>query len=404
MKRLFAWILTLAILMAIIPQITASENPFADVSETDYYYNAVLWAVENGITNGMSATKFAPNASCTRGQIVTFLWRANGSPEPLTTENPFVDVKEGAYYYKAVLWAVENGITSGMSETTFEPDTVCTRAQASTFLWRANGKLNCANAENPFTDVAEGAYYYDAVLWAVENGITNGVSATEFAPDAQCTRGQIVTFLYRAENTEKVSPYVKVLQEAIGRSAGMFAEGILYDVDGNGVQELILLQMVYTDEPGYGIPYMSYSVYTINDDQAIALIDDESLYGAAGGAQGWVGVVEIEGKFYFAAWNQGGDIETTFGEWDIYSVEGARIELTTQVTYRIEDGNNSATINGEDVDLVAYRRKMDSKMVRRNVTLPNWLNLEAEKAQINVSKVLQEALMTRLGVTLKMKK
>ncbi len=331
-----------------------AENPFADISETDYYYDAVLWAVENGVTNGISATEFAPNENCTRGQIVTFLWRANGSEEPTTTENPFTDVKESDYYYKAVLWAVENGITNGMSETTFEPDSTCTRAQAATFLWRAHGCQTKQNQTNPFVDVQPTDYYYDAVAWAVENGITNGVSATEFAPDADCTRGQIVTFLHRAAERAKQSPYVKVIQEAIESSEGVFAEGMLYDIDGNGVQELILMQMVYTDDSGYGIPYMSYSVYTINDNQAIALLEDESLYVAAGGAQGWVGILKIDDEIYFGAWNQGGDIETTFGSWNIYSVDGSQIELNTQVTYRIEDESGSATINGENVDLVSY--------------------------------------------------
>lgn len=176
----------------------ADANPFVDVKESDYFAAPVAWAVENGITNGVSATEFAPGASCTRGQIVTFLWRSHGCPEPSSNNNPFIDIKADAYYYKAVLWAVENGITSGMSETTFAPESTCTRAQAATFIWRTNGKPIAANQEHPFTDIFTGDYYYDAVLWAVENGITNGFSATEFAPNNNCTRAQIVTFLYRA--------------------------------------------------------------------------------------------------------------------------------------------------------------------------------------------------------------
>ena len=179
------------------PDIPA-ENPFADVTENDYFADSVAWAVENAITNGMSATEFAPEASCTRGQIVTFLWRAQGCPEPKSNAKPFTDIKSDAYYCKAVLWAVENGITSGMSATTFEPETTCTRAQAATFIWRANGKPIAENKEHPFADIVAGEYYYEAVLWAVENEITNGFSATEFAPANNCTRAQIVTFLYRA--------------------------------------------------------------------------------------------------------------------------------------------------------------------------------------------------------------
>ena len=173
------------------------DNPFTDVPAEQYYYAPVLWAVENGITTGMSETSFAPDATCTRGQIVTFLWRANGSPEPKSSTNPFSDVTESDYYYKAVLWAVEKGITTGTSATTFSPDSGCTRGQVATFLWRAQGQP-APGGSNIFTDIASGAYYYDAVLWAVENGITNGMGNGTFAPEATCTRGQIVTFLYRA--------------------------------------------------------------------------------------------------------------------------------------------------------------------------------------------------------------
>jgi uncharacterized repeat protein (TIGR02543 family) len=171
-------------------------NYFVDVFASDYYYDAVLWAVENGITNGTSATTFSPDAVCTRAQVVTFLWRAAGSPEPVSTVMPFTDVAADAYYYKAVLWAVENGITNGTGANTFSPDADCTRGQIVTFLWRSQGSEN-ASGYNPFVDVADGAYYEDAVLWAVDEAITNGTGADTFSPDADCTRGQIVTFLYR---------------------------------------------------------------------------------------------------------------------------------------------------------------------------------------------------------------
>ncbi len=171
-------------------------NYFVDVFASDYYYDAVLWAVENDITNGTSATTFSPNAVCTRAQVVTFLWRAAGEPAAKSTDMPFTDVAEGSYYYDAVLWAVENGITNGTSATTFSPDADCTRGQIVTFLWRSQGSED-ASANNPFVDVTDDAYYTEAVLWAVENDITNGTGATTFSPDADCTRGQIVTFLYR---------------------------------------------------------------------------------------------------------------------------------------------------------------------------------------------------------------
>ena len=173
-----------------------SQKGFNDVKPGDYFYDAVNWAVEKGITTGTSATTFSPNASCTRAQIVTFLWRASGSPEPKTASNPFTDVAANAYYCKAVLWAVENGITTGTSATTFSPDAPCTRAQGVTFLWRANGS-KAASAAASFTDVASDAYYAPAVAWAAEQNVTGGVGNGLFSPNTTCTRAQIVSMLYR---------------------------------------------------------------------------------------------------------------------------------------------------------------------------------------------------------------
>ena len=173
-----------------------SQNGFVDVKPGDYFYDAVNWAVGKGVTSGTSATTFSPNASCTRAQIVTFLWRASGSPEPKAASNPFTDVAADAYYAKAVLWAVENGITKGTSDTTFSPNASCTRAQGVTFLWRANG-APAASAAASFTDVAADAYYAPAVAWAAEKNVVGGVGNGLFAPNAVCTRAQIVSMLYR---------------------------------------------------------------------------------------------------------------------------------------------------------------------------------------------------------------
>lgn len=170
---------------------------FQDVTADTYYYDAVLWAVEHGITTGVTATTFNPNGVCTRAQIVAFLWRANGSPVPQTGVNPFTDVSPDAYYYDAVLWAVEEGITSGTTATSFSPNSGCTRAQAATFLWRSVG-FPADTSSSSFTDVADNAYYADAVKWAVANGVTLGTTASTFSPHSGCTRAQIVTFLYRA--------------------------------------------------------------------------------------------------------------------------------------------------------------------------------------------------------------
>ena len=175
---------------------TEPENPFTDISKSDYFYDAVLWAADKGITSGVTDTLFAPNSSCTRAQMVTFLWRANGAPV-VDDAMSFTDVPADAYYADAVRWAVSKGITSGTSATTFAPDMTVTRAQTVTFLYRAAGTP--AVSGGSFADVDANAYYADAVAWAVSEGITSGTSATTFSPDAACTRGQIVTFLYRAQ-------------------------------------------------------------------------------------------------------------------------------------------------------------------------------------------------------------
>ena len=180
----------------------ANGNPqtrvFVDVATGSYYEDAVDWAVGNGITQGTDATHFSPDGICTRAQAVTFLWRAAGSPKPETRTMPFADVPAGSYYYDAVLWAVENGIAKGTSDTTFSPNMTCTRAQIVAFLWRSE-KSPAAGTANPFADVKSTAYYADAVLWAVKENITRGTTNTTFSPDADCTRAQIVTFLWRCK-------------------------------------------------------------------------------------------------------------------------------------------------------------------------------------------------------------
>ncbi len=163
----------------------------------NWAHNPIDWAVVNKITNGMTDTTFVPNGTITRGQAVTFLWRAAGKPAPEKTETPFTDLVEGAFYYDAVLWAVEKGITNGMTATTFNPGGSCTRGQIVTFLYRFAGSPEVETADSPFTDLKADAFYTVPVAWAVAGNITNGLSATTFGPDATCTRAQVVTFLYR---------------------------------------------------------------------------------------------------------------------------------------------------------------------------------------------------------------
>lgn len=178
----------------------ATQNPFLDVKQGDYYYDAVQWAVGKKITSGTSATTFTPDGICTRAQTVTFLWRSQGSPKAADAENPFTDVSKDAYYYDAVLWAVEQGITNGTSAITFSPDATVTRGQTAAFLWRVAKQPQVDQTANPFADVTQDAYYYNAVLWAVAKEITNGTSSTTFSPDQGCTRAQIVTFLWRTNS------------------------------------------------------------------------------------------------------------------------------------------------------------------------------------------------------------
>lgn len=178
----------------------ATQNPFVDVKQGDYYYDAVQWAVGKKITSGTSATTFTPDGICTRAQTVTFLWRSQGSPKAAGAENPFTDVSKDAYYYDAVLWAVAQGITNGTSATTFSPDATVTRGQTAAFLWRVAKQPQADQTANPFADVTQDAYYYNAVLWAVAKEITNGTSSTTFSPDQGCTRAQIVTFLWRTNS------------------------------------------------------------------------------------------------------------------------------------------------------------------------------------------------------------
>ncbi|MBO4418471.1 MAG: S-layer homology domain-containing protein, partial [Oscillospiraceae bacterium] len=176
-------------------------NPFEDVRESDYFFNPVMWALDESVTGGVNATHFGPKMSCTREQIVTFLWAAAGRPEPETEESPFSDVNSSHYFIKAVLWAVENGVTGGVGGGRFGVGQACTRVEAMTFLWRAKGSPEPETTENPFSDVASDQYYYKPVLWAVENGVTGGVGGGRFGVKQICSRGEIITFLYKAFST-----------------------------------------------------------------------------------------------------------------------------------------------------------------------------------------------------------
>ena len=203
MKKLTALILSLVLIAGCLPlSVSAASAPFADVYMGEYYYNAVQWAAEKGIVNGMTETTFEPETPCTRGQAVTMLWRHAGSPAPASGSCPFTDVAAGQYYENAVRWAAEKGIVRGMTEHTFEPEALCTRGQIALLLWRAEEAPAPASAGH-FTDVPADACYADAVRWAEEKHIAFGMTETTFEPETPCTRGQIATFLYRSTGSAR---------------------------------------------------------------------------------------------------------------------------------------------------------------------------------------------------------
>ncbi len=194
------------------------DNPFLDVTEERFYYDSVMWAVEQDITNGITESTFEPLTVCNRAQVVTFLWRAAGSPKPTSTVSPFSDVPMGTWYTDAVLWAVENGITNGMGDGTFGVELPCNRAQVVTFLHRAEGKPAPTTTQHTFTDLPAESWYTEAVLWAVENGVTTGATATTFDPNGQCMRAVVVTFLYRTAQLPEAEPLVSDARYALLRA------------------------------------------------------------------------------------------------------------------------------------------------------------------------------------------
>lgn len=201
MKRTLSIVLALILLMGCMAgAVSAAGTSFTDVKEGDYFHDPVQWAVENGITSGIGDNRFGPSNPCTRAQVVTFLWRAAGSPNPNSSANPFADVSTGDYFYTPVLWAVENGITAGVSANSFGPSQTCTRGQIVTFLWKFKNAPTPNNTSVQFSDVDVSAYYAKPVAWAVENGVTAGVGDGKFGPNQTCTRGQVMTFLYKAKD------------------------------------------------------------------------------------------------------------------------------------------------------------------------------------------------------------
>ena len=296
-KRLFSVLLVIAMAVALFV-VPASAAEFKDVKTTDYFYPAVQWAVKNGITAGTTATTFGPEDSCTRAQVMTFLWRSNSSPKE-EFSNPFNDVRSTDWYYRPIMWAVSKGITAGTSVNTFGPTEKCTRAQVMTFLWRNAGSPTVAGGTN-FRDVAKDAYYAPAVQWAVARGITAGTTTTKFSPDAVCTRAQVVTFLYRYTGGKDIeqpvndhSAYDAVIDNTVKylkkqnydpnyvadnphlRNAVGKADKVGYylvDLDGDGWDELLIGDIGTLDrKTDIADRFYSYFwiLYTIKDGYAV---------------------------------------------------------------------------------------------------------------------------------------
>lgn len=352
-----------------------------DVEPTDYFYQPVQWALESGITTGAGKDLFRPEDSCTRGQVVTFLWRAAGSPEPETTESSFTDISRGDYYYKAILWAVEQGITTGVSKGRFAPKAICTRGQVVTFLWRAQGKPLSASETGTFIDVPANSYYAQAVSWAVEQGITNGVGEDRFGPGGLCTRGQIVTFLWRTAGEpgqeSGLEPYYDFIREQISASdeciGGEFVTGQVWDLDGNGIKELILW---YYDENHL---FAMGDVYTIRNGAVEPLLQRSRICAMVGGNMSECGVTEIHGDLYFftlARYYEPIGYEGYAGAeswkfvWNLFSLRNGEMIHVTDVEYQWVEafGGGSttiipeetyATVDGERITAEEYKQWLE---------------------------------------------
>lgn len=353
--------LLLCTLMLLSAFTTVASAAFVDVKESDYYYDAVKWALEKGITTGTSDTTFSPKADCSRAQAVTFLWRAAGSPTPTLTKTNFTDINKDAYYYTAVLWALENNITTGTSATTFAPTMKCSRAQIVTFLWRTMG-APVIDGPAPFTDVSIDAFYRNAVLWAVNNDITTGTGGGYFSPTKTCSRAQIVTFLYRCFNNEAselkivVQPkdhYMRGSQEEVtfsitieGGAPNYYYEWVVlyengpyttlhgatsdtedeftveitdYDFDNfNSTKELIVYCNV-TDIEGTEITSNRVSVYAKEHYPHLTVVSDLEDYYMKTSQEEATFTVEVDGGFapYSYTWTVLCDGEVTYTENDL---------------------------------------------------------------------------------------
>lgn len=280
---LFSLLLTLTPIACALPEST--YNPFADIDPSAYYADAVVWAYENGITAGTTDTTFSPSSACTRGQVMTFLWRAMGRPEPAAQSNPFEDVKSSDYYYKPILWAYESGVTAGSTDTTFSPNDTCTNGHVVTFLWRANGRP-AAGGTSYLADSFPRDYYTDAIAWADSSGLLAD-TGTDYSPSAQSPRANIVTYLYRNQSAGVSQPEEQPEQPAQSEepeqsSSATLANGM--DITDDNIRAIIYsLQSEYPEGRRWtnDNSYVCMPLYTIGYGcAAFALICSDAVFGS----------------------------------------------------------------------------------------------------------------------------
>ncbi len=381
-----------------------ATSPFSDVSEGSWYKSAVDYAVAKGLMNGTGNNKFEPNTPMSRAMLVTVLWRYEGEPSGYV--NIFTDIKESQWYTDAVAWAAANGIVGGVGNSRFSPNGNITREQLATILFRycsSVGIDTSARADlSAFPDSAKiSPYAKDAISWAVSVGLITGTkvgNSTYLDPQGNATRAQVATILMRfieniasaGEETPSGGGYGAVVQEMM-EVYDSNAEGLLYDIDGNGVLELVLIFHVSAnpDDP-YGMPVTAYSVFTMQDETVIPLIENQTLYAHAGGSQGWVGVVEMGGEQFFAAYCEGGEVGWLYGGWEIYRISDSGIGLQTKVDYlRVTDENDAidyaqsySNFNGERFGYEAYE-SWASSVMQIAVIDGSCNNLEALLAQLS---------------------